>query len=407
MSIWILAILVLAATALAGWRQGGIRAAIGFIGILFATLLAVPVGKLFHLLLPVFGVSNPIFVWALSPIGGFIVISIIFSVIAFNVHKKVDVYYRYQAGDLRLALWERLNSRLGICVGLLNGALYFILISFFIFNLTYWTTQASAGVKQPSFVVRFVNGMGEGMQSTGFARTATAVGTLNPNFYKFADLSGFLMQNPQAASRFAEYPAFTSMWERDDMQFLVQDSALTNALATGASLGEIMSESSVQEFLKNKELTKRVGGVVESNIDDLTQYLQTGKSTKYANEKVLGHWEFNTAVTLAWFRQNQPKIQPKEMAAVRSLWSAAFAQTKLLVAADNQIFMRNYPHFQPGQNPPFTAENWTGDWSREGENYTLHLTFNGQDKFLSGTTTDGLRLSLKDGRNQIFFDRAD
>ena len=407
MSIWILAILILAATALAGWRQGGIRAAVGFVGIFFAALLAVPVGKLFHLLLPAFGVANPVIVWALAPVGGFIIVSIIFSVIAFNVHKKIDVYYRYHAGDLRLALWERLNSRLGICLGLLNGVLYFILISFFVFNLTYWTTQASAGVKQPSFVVRFVNGMGEGMQSTGFARTATAVGKLPPNFYKFADLSGFLLQNPQAAPRFAEYPAFASLWESEAMQFLVTDSVLTNALASGTSLGEIMNQSSVQEFLKNKELTKRVNGILETNVDDLTQYLQTGTSAKYASEKILGRWEFNAAVTLAWFRQSQPKIQPKEMAAVRALWSAAYAQSKLMITTDGQIFLKNYPRFQPGQTPPFAVENWTGDWSRDGESYTLHLTFNGQDKFMAATTTDGLRLTVKDGRSQLFFDHVD
>ena len=41
MSIWILAIVVLISTALAGWRLGAIRAAISFVGILIAALLAV------------------------------------------------------------------------------------------------------------------------------------------------------------------------------------------------------------------------------------------------------------------------------------------------------------------------------------------------------------------------------
>ena len=48
MTIWILAVLVIAATTLAGWRQGGIRAAIAFAGILVATLLCGLVGKIFH-----------------------------------------------------------------------------------------------------------------------------------------------------------------------------------------------------------------------------------------------------------------------------------------------------------------------------------------------------------------------
>ncbi len=409
MTIWILAVLVIAATALAGWRQGGIRAAIAFAGILFATLLCVPVGKLFHLLLPVLGTTNPIAVWALSPVCGFIVVSIIFSVIAFNVHRKVDVYYRYQAGDLRLALWERLNARLGICVGILNGVIYFILISFLLFNLTYWTTQVSAGTKQPSILIRLVNGAGEGMQTTGFAPAAAAVGKLDPKFYKFADLSGFLMQNPQTAPRLAAYPALTSLWERDDMQGLVNDSVLTNALASGAAIGEIMNNSSVQEFLKNKDLLKRVSSIFETNLDDLTEYLKTGKSAKYDGEKILGKWEFNPAVTLAWLRQSQPKITAKEMAGVRALWTAAYAQTTLLVTADNLVFVKNFPHFQsqPGGQSPFTPENWNGDWSIDGNSYSLHLALGGQDKFLTATTTDGLRLSVKDGRNLLMFNHVD
>ena len=143
MSIWILAFLVMGATALAGWRLGAIRAAISFVGILFAALLAAPVGKLVHPLLPHLGAGNPIIAWALAPVAGFILVSIVFKVVGQPVHNKVEHFYKYKAGDLRLALWERLNSRLGICVGLLNGALYFVLISFLIFNLTYWTTQVA------------------------------------------------------------------------------------------------------------------------------------------------------------------------------------------------------------------------------------------------------------------------
>ena len=120
MSIWILAMVVMVSTALAGWRLGAIRAAISFVGILFAALLAVPVGKMLHPLLPHLGAGNPIMAWALAPVVGFILVSIVFKVIGQPVHNKVEHFYKYQAGDLRLALWERMNARLGICVGLLE-----------------------------------------------------------------------------------------------------------------------------------------------------------------------------------------------------------------------------------------------------------------------------------------------
>ncbi|HEY5041879.1 MAG TPA: CvpA family protein [Verrucomicrobiae bacterium] len=409
MSIWILALLILAGVSLAGWRQGAIRAAISFAGILVAALLAVPVGKMIHPLLPHLGASNPILAWALAPLFGFILVSIVFKVVAFTVHRKADVYYRYKAGDLRQALWLRLNSRLGICVGLLNGAVYFVLVCFVIFNLSYGTTQAASASQTQPALIRLTNRLGTDLQSTGMARAASAVGTLPTMYYKLADLSGFLLQqrDQKIGQRFADYPALTSLWERDDMQKLVGDATLTHSLAAGATLGDIFKEPPVQEFLKNKELTSLVLGILETNMNDLTNYLQTGKSPKYDGQKILGRWQLNVGVTLAWLRQANPKIQAKDMRAVRALWSQAYAQTTVLVTPDNQVFVKNLPKFQsqPGQ-PPFQLENWNGDWSRDGSNYTLHITLNGEDKFLNATTDDGLRLSVKDGRTLLVFDRV-
>ncbi|HEY2329392.1 MAG TPA: CvpA family protein, partial [Verrucomicrobiae bacterium] len=376
MSIWILAIVLMVVTALAGWRQGAIRAAFAFVGILFAVLLAVPVGKLVHPILPHVGAGNPVLAWALAPVLGFILVSIVFSVAAQPVHKKVEVFYKYNAGELRLALWTRVNTRLGICLGLLNGALYFVLASFLIFNLAYWTTQANTAPQQPAFI-RLANRLGWDLQATGLARTAGAVGTLPPMYYRLADLSGFLMQNPQVGQRLAEYPALTSLWERDDMQSLVTDATLTNALASGATLGEIFADPSVQAFLASKDQTKRVMGILQTNLDDLTEYLKTGKSAKFDGEKIIGNWEFNPAVTIAWLRQSRPKIPASEMRSVRAWMTQAYAQTRVLVTGDNQIFVRSLPRLKTVAGQPPTTENndWKGDWAANGTNYDLHLMF--------------------------------
>ena len=408
MTIWIFAVLLMVAVALAGWRQGAIRAGFAFVGILLASLLAGPLGRLVHPLLA--REVSPITAWALAPVIGFILGSIPLKVAAHYVHRRVEYFYKYKAGELRLALWARLNARLGICIGLLNGAAYFVLVSFFIYNLTYWTTQASADESSQPLPLRLVNSLGDGLQSSGFAKTASAVGSVSPTFYKLANLAGLLMQNPALGTRFAEYPGLTSLWHRDDLQPLVTDPTVTNALASGATLGEIAKAPSVQAFLANKELTKSVEEAVETNLDDLTQYLTTGKSAKYGNEPILGSWEFNAGVTLAWLRQEQPKMPPNEMRAVRVLWSQAYAQTTLLLTGDNQLFIKNLPKFattapQPNQ-PLFEPEDGKGDWSRDGATYTLHVNLNGTDKYLVGTT-DGLRLKIKDGRNLLIFDHAD
>ncbi len=407
MTIWILAILILAVATLAGWRQGAIRAAFATVGILFATLLAVPVGKLAGAIWKIFGVSSPITLWAMSPLTGFILVSIVFAVIAHQVHKRVEHFYKYEAGDLRLALWTRMNTRLGICLGVLNGAMYFVLITFLIFNLTYLTTQVAVAANQPA-TIRLVNQLGSDLDASGLSRTANAVGKMPAKFYQLSDLSGFLMQNPQVGPRLAEYPAFTSLWERDDMLFLVSDPALTNALASGATLGEIMNNPNVQSFIKSKDQTKLVLDLVDSNLDDLTAYLQTGKSAKYDGQKIIGHWEFNPSVTLAWMRQNNPKIPASEMRAIRAQIAQAYAPTRVIVAGDNQLFVKGWPKFKvtPGQPPTTEYNDLKGDWSANGNSYDLHVTGGGDEKFMTGTAED-LRLTVKDGKNLLIFDRAD
>jgi len=411
MTIWIFAILVITAAALAGWRQGAIRAAFSFVSILFAALLAVPLGRLFHPLLPHLGASNPLTAWALAPVAGFILASIPFAVGAQYVHHRVEHFYKYRAGDLREALWQRLNTRLGICLGVLNGAAYFVLISFFIFNFAYWTTQVTKDPNDLSsqpLTLRLVSNLGQSLQSAGFSKTANAVGRLPANYYQLADLAGLLAQNPQTGPRLADYPGMVSLWHRNDLQFLVTDATLTNALAAGASLGEIANEPSVLTLMANHDLTRVIEDAVLTNLDDLTLYLTTGKSTKYSGEPIMGNWEFNANVTLAWLRQEQPKMGANDLRAVRALWSQAYAHTTLLFTADHQVYIQNLPKFgAPTQQnqPPFQPEDGNGDWSRDGASYSIHVTVNGQDKYLNAST-DGLRLKIKDGRNLLIFDHV-
>jgi hypothetical protein len=164
----------------------------------------------------------------------------------------------------------------------------------------------------------------------------------------------------------------------------------------------------VQSILQNTDLLNTVWEIVQNNLDDLTGYLKTGKSAKYDSEKILGHWDFDVGVTIAMLRQAQPKITSPEMRSIRALWTQAYAQTVFIAGADNQAFLKNLPNFkpQPAGQPPST-DNWKGQWSNDGTNYSLTLAGGSGNKSLSATTTDGLRLTFKDEKNILVFDRAD
>ena len=100
MTIWILTLLVLGCLAGIGYQQGAIRVAISFIGIIVAALLAGPLAKLVKPAVIAMKVTNPVLVWVLPPFIVFVIVLSLFKVGAFSLHRKVDHFYRYKAGDL-------------------------------------------------------------------------------------------------------------------------------------------------------------------------------------------------------------------------------------------------------------------------------------------------------------------
>ena len=407
MTIWILALILMASAAGLGHRQGAIRAAFSLVGILAAMLLAEPIGHLLQPLLPHAGISNPLLAWVLAPVTGFILVSIAFKIAGEVLHRKIDIFYKYHAGDLRQALWERINARLGLCLGIVNGALYFVLICFVMFNLAYWTTQMSPADKQPP-LIKFVNLLGSDLQSTGMAKAAGAVKKLPEMYYKLADLSGLVLQTPQAGPRLAKYPALTSLWERDDMQAMMQSPTLTNAVNNGASLGEIMKDPAVQAFFANKELTDMVWGILQTNIDDLSAYIETGKSAKFDREKILGSWIFNAGVTAAWMHESRPLMTVNETRIARAALTKAYSQMQLLFTGDNKLFIKNLPKFktEPGQPPAIEFNKGKGEWNHGDTGYILHATASNEEKNWTATI-EGDRVIIDDGKTRLAFDHED
>jgi hypothetical protein len=402
MLIWILALVVLAACIALGHKLGAINAAFTFVGIVLAGLLAAPLGGLFKHVLAHVGIHNETMAWAIAPIIPFFIILSLFKATGFFVHRKIAVYYKYQAGDLRLALWERLNARLGACVGTLNGTAYLVLISFVIFNFSYWTVQVMPSGEETR-TTKFINHLGQDLESTGLDKAGRSLVAMPDNFYKVADLAGLICQNPQLSDRLGRYPAFISLIEREDLQQLAQSGDFTNAWNSHAPIGQLLNEPAVKSILQNNELLNVVWTTVETNLDDLMVYLKTGKSPKYDREPILGRWDFNVSTSIAMLRQARPNIPASEMRGIRALWTQGFADTTFIAGGDGQAFLKNLPNFK--KQPP-EPETWKGSWSGNGTNYDLSLASNGETKSLTAQSSDA-RLTIKDDKNILIFDRED
>jgi hypothetical protein len=405
MTIWILALVLLGSGAGMGLRQGAIRAAFSFAGILSGILLAAPVGKLLKLLLPHVGMHNQTLIWVIAPTEAFVIVLVLFKVAGFFVHRKTEMFYKYQAGDLRLSLWERLNSRLGACVGVLNGSMYLVLVCFVIYNFSYWTVQVASSDNETR-MTKLVNRLGQDLDTTGMSKAAHSVAPMPDNFYKVADLAGLVCQNPQLSDRLAHYPPFLSLIERDDLQQLAQDGDFSNAWASQVPMGQLLNQPAFKTVLQNNDLMDTVWTTAQTNLDDLLTYLQTGKSPKYDPEKILGRWDFNVGVTIAFLRQARPNIPASEMRSVRAWMLEAYADTTFVAGDDGQAFLKNLPQLKPGKPPTTEKATWKGSWTADDTNYDLTLTSDGENKSMTAKT-DGARLTLTDDKNILIFDRED
>ena len=408
MTIWILALVLLGASAALGHKQGGIRAAISLVGIVISALLAWPLSGIIRAPLPHLGFHNPITVWLLPPLIVFVLALLAFKSAGFAVHRRVEVYYRYKRDELKFALWNRLNHWLGCCVGLINGLVYFVLLTVVIYDFSYWTTQVAISDNEKG-TVKLLNRAGRDLDATRLSRVALAINPLPKLFFTTADLAGTIVQNPQLRDRLANYPPFISLAERDDFKQLGQDEDFLNDWKEH-SLDQMMGDPAFHDLWSNQGTRDLIWNIVRTNFDDFSAYLQTGRSAKFAAEPIYGHWQVNVVATLLARMQGNQNVPSSDMAAMRMWWVPPYSNTVFTAGADGQAFLNNLPHLRvysnprPNQPPDFDFDSWQGRWNNNGNGYDVSLASGGATK--SGSATlDGSRLTLSLNSEPLVLDR--
>jgi len=393
MLIWLLAVVLLASLAGLGYRQGVVRVAFSLVGILLGALLAGPLGNLVKPLLKAVGVKNPVLLWVLGPLIVFLVISIIFKVAALAAHQKVDVYYKYHAGDLRLAMWDRLNRRLGLCLGLVNGAAYLILISFVIYAFSYWTVQMATSETDP-WPVRRLNSLGQDLESTGFAKVARAVAPMKESYYDTADLAGLLYNNSLLEARMYRYPAFLGLAERPEFQELANDKDFTEMRQRREPVMTVLKHPKAQAIVGNADLMHSIWTTLAPDLKDLLVFLETGKSPKYDSEKILGRWKFDVAAALGALHRLKPNITSSEMQKQKKAMTAAYARTSLVAMTDKQAILKNLPRPGAAGGPGDVMPALQGHWKDQEGRYQLTFPFAGKEEgFAAAIENDRLNVS--------------
>ncbi|HWX23287.1 MAG TPA: CvpA family protein [Candidatus Binatia bacterium] len=404
MTIWLLALLLLASLAGLGYRQGAIRVAISFVGILLGAVVAVPLGHLVSKLLAFVGLKQPVLTWVLGPLIAFIIVSAIFKSIALAVHHKVDMHFKYHAGELRLALWERLNRRAGMALGLFNGTAYFALISFIIYVFSYWTVQMATSDQDPKSM-RFLNQLGRDLQATGFNKVARAIESMPPAFFDAADVVGLVYHNPLTEARLWRYPAFLSLAERPELQALANDVEFTKMRQRQDPIMAVLQEGTAQSIVNNPDLMRQIWTTAAPDLKDLRGFLETGLSPRYDPETILGRWRFDVNAAVAMLRRVSPNISSTEMQKRRKFMTAYFDKTGLVAMADHHAVLKNMPQLRQAGAPGSTGpgvQTLQGEWKNLDGKY--QLTFSGSDL---AANVEGDRLSFKAEGVELAFLRED
>ena len=404
MTIWILVAVMLLSLAALGYRQGAIRVSFSLVGIIVSALLAGPLARYVKPILPHVGIHDPTVIWLVSPLIVFWILLIPFKSAGFFVHRKVEVHFKYKEDSMQLIRWNRLNARLGLGLGLMNGLAYLVLISFIIFDLSYWTAQVATSDDEGR-LVKMLNRMGRDSETTGFAQIARAIDPMPDSYFKNADLAGLLYQNPQLRDRLADYPMFISLTERDDFKQLGQNTEFQNAWKQHAPIRQLLNNDQFKSIWGNQETANLVWGIVQDNFDDLCAYLQTGQSVKYDSEKITGRWDFNIAATTSRLLETRPVISSREMRTLRAWVTQSYAKTAFVAGADGQAFLKNLAHLktQPGQPPTTETAAWQGKWKGDAANYELSLSSGGQKQSMPAQI-EGTRLTIKDDKTTLVFD---
>jgi hypothetical protein len=406
MIIWILALVLIASVAALGFRQGVIRVAFSFVGMVVGALLAVPLGRLVDKLLALVGVKDPLTLWALGPIIAFVIVSAAFKIGAFTVHQKVDVYFKYRAGELRMALWERLSTRLGLCLGVINGVGYAVLLAFVIYVPSYGTVQFETSDQDPKWM-RWTSTLGRGLQSTGMDKVARSIDRIPDLDYRMVDLAALLYRNPLAEARIHNYPGFLMLAELPQFSGMSTDTGFIGPWQGQVPIMQLLGNPRIAAIRSDPGLLKTVWNTTATDLQDFREYLKTGRSAKYDPIKILGRWKFNVSSAVAAVRRTKPNMSSREMQALRLYMNAAFGKTTMVARPDNSVSINNAPALRlptAGQtNAPTGLQSFQGKWQDlDGGKYSLSFS-----SMEMPTMVEGDRLSMKSQNMDMVFNRED
>ena len=388
MILWLIALFILTCVVIVGYYQGGLRVAFSFVGLLVAAALASPVGALLGKILPMVGFKNPLTIAFVSPAIAFVLVAVIFKGAGAVVHKKAEAWYKYKASDTHRLLWERLNSRVGAPLGLANGIIYVFAICTFLNAYGYLSLQVATD--NDSWVTRMANRLSEDVQGTGMNKAVAPFMPRSELYYDAADVAADIYHTPLLQNRLANYPPFLLVGEREEFKPLSDPGFQGEWIKGALTFGGFVNHEKIKSVVENRDIVTNVLAMLSGDLKDLKTYLQSGKSPKYDDEKILGRWAFDPRASLNLARRKNPNMGSAAIRVLRTKLGE-LAKATLVATVDNKAILK------------VGSGTTQGTWKGGGDGkYVLRVAESGKKLDLDVTIEGRNLIFSKDGFFMVF-----
>lgn len=336
MLIWAIILGIFVILGVSSYYKGAIRSLVSLLGLLVALFLTKPLAPLLKPLVPMVGLAHPLWAVLIPQLVAFLLIVAVFTGLGFFVHQKVALHFKYSTDDYSRLRWERLNHRLGLCVGLYAGAIYSVLVCAVIY-VTGYPLVGVTSAESPT-MQRLLAQAREDLHTTGLDKTLASLDGMDENYYLTSDTLALLYGNGAVLQdRLDNYPAFLTLSERPELKEIATDTDLQQLIQTAGPAVSLVKHPKILAVVNNAEIVEQLKQV---DLKDLYNYLRTGKSEKYGEEKILGRWKLDPSATLVSVKRKNPDMSVAEMRRLKDQITIFLPKTTLMVTPDKQAFLR-------------------------------------------------------------------
>jgi hypothetical protein len=255
--------------------------------------------------------------------------------VAQGIHLKIFLYYKYKTNDEKFGLWDRMNNRVGLCLGVVNGVLILGILLAFIYSVGYPIMLSEPNDRAP-ILYRAMGKLRDDLKESKFEKFAAAMDRTPEAYYQGSDIIGMLYQNPVLQSRLMHYPLFLSLSGTPEFVKLLAGPETRLILESKTPIPRWLNTNSMK-LLNNTFIKSQLKQV---DTADLLEFSKTGKSAKYDSELVIGVWEINLAPTISAVKQNHPDVTPVTLLQLKQVMAREADDIVLVNTPDGQMFLR-------------------------------------------------------------------